>query len=864
MNLKSTLRSHYQSVKFPTIMLGIAYYLYTLFVPAAAMHEFVTNLLGNDVFTQWHEGILYGLVLLFVVHYFFRLIRYQQKGQFKPLYYSALLLLIMGVEFKRGALPVPVRLNFLPLNIFYFAAFVWGLLALGAMMNYFIKSETFQFRVWLSSFFKTTRKNEQTNISEETSFVFQSDIPLSFDNLNKDGLDKKLIDCGIREKVNGLAEQIKKFSPKDQSYIISITGKWGVGKTTFLNGLKRVLEITWEDQRKKHIVSYSPWSVSGSGVVLADFIEKIGNIIAKHNIKLRKLLLKYARVLSPVDRTGVITMVTSLFEQHKSIEEQLEEINECIKQTEKKLVIFVDDLDRLTPHEVLDVITFMRKTANLYNTFFVCAYDYDFVVESLIQQKIQEPDRYLEKIFQFVIPLHTNPVEDYIESLNQLRDDFKITKDCTLFTDKEYSNRWELPENIRTYLSSYRNVKRIYSEVRFAQLMVGKKTLPDKLFVLALLKIKSPYLYSRVWEVMENRPNEDKTVDEMINGVRDDQQKNESLIYEILTKNENINETELLWVKSLLIYLERTPPKNNDGQKPSIFHELSVKDFSISNLYTYYKYDRPDDYVDGIKLEWQKSDEIIKKLDRFRIQGKKTQFDKYLNNLLNYFREQRTVNSEDRESKFRLFNFLVTHKEGVAEEYVEMLRINQSEMDDDFIKKQMTSFDEYPANYNVDVLAWLKTYYTNINGYYAHPISLEQCKEMQISNLKYLIEKDANYDDIEVAFCICCDVKDRRFELYEKAKKMIQRYIEKNPVEFIKRMVKIELLYEKKVIALNPCYVAVFDWDKEKIREFISKHKKDTELIRKHLDSLLDDQGNLKQLDASEDDIKEINSKRSK
>jgi len=858
MNLKSTLRSHYQSVKFLSLIIGVTYYLYTLFVPSSHVNEIVTKLESSTDFTSWHEGVLYIFVLLFVGRYFYRLVRYQQKGQFKPLYYAALLLLILGLELYREALPEPVKLDFLALNVFYFVALVWGLLVLGVMMNYFIKSETFQFRVWLSSFFKTKRKNEQTNISEETSSVFQSDIPLSFEDLGEKELDQKLIEYGIREKVNGLAKEIKQFNPKDQAYIISITGKWGVGKTTFLNGLKRLLEIEWEDKKKNHTVSYSPWSVNSSGVVLTDFIEKIGNTVAKENTKLRKLLHKYARMFSPVDRTGGMTMITSLFEQHKSIEEQLEEINDCIKQTEKKLVIFVDDLDRLTPHEVLDVITFMRKTANLYNAFFVCAYDYDFVAYSLKQQNIENPDRYMEKIFPFVVPLHSQPVEGCLGLLSDILEDVEVNRDYVSFSQDGYSNRWEIPENIRAFLSSYRNVKRVYSEVKFAKLLVGDKTLPDKLFVLALFKMKSLYLYNKVWEIMDNLSNEDKLYDKII--INKDQ-KIESLIYGKLTKYENISETDLLWVKNLLTYLEKKPTKDLMGRRPLLFDELLGKDFSISNLYTYYKYDRADDYIDGVKINWERSDEIIKKLDRLKSQGKKTQFDKYLNNLLNYFRVHYKVKKEEREGKFILFNYLLNHSY-IEEEYVEMLRENRNEIDGNFIKRQLTSFDKYPANYNVVVLQTLKGYYGGKNEISDFSVSLAQCKEMQILNLKYLIDSDADYNDIEVAFCVCFDIDNEGKNMYEKAKSLVLNYLSQKPNDFLKRMLIFKTLKGKKKVMLDFDYVAVFDWDKERIRRFVSKHKKEGELINKYLDKLMDNEGNLTQWDASEEDIKAINSKR--
>jgi len=47
------------------------------------------------------------------------------------------------------------------------------------------------------------------------------------------------------------------------------------------------------------------------------------------------------------------------------------EINDSLKKINKKIVIFIDDLDRLDKEEVVEVIRLIRNTANFHNTFFV-------------------------------------------------------------------------------------------------------------------------------------------------------------------------------------------------------------------------------------------------------------------------------------------------------------------------------------------------------------------------------------------------------------------------------------------------------------------------------------------------------------
>ena len=65
----------------------------------------------------------------------------------------------------------------------------------------------------------------------------------------------------------------------------------------------------------------------------------------------------------------------------------------------KKLIIFIDDIDRLDKSEVMAVIKLIRNSANFFNTIFVVSYDKEYLTNAITSISDQG-EIFLEKIFQ--------------------------------------------------------------------------------------------------------------------------------------------------------------------------------------------------------------------------------------------------------------------------------------------------------------------------------------------------------------------------------------------------------------------------------------------------------------------------------
>ncbi len=102
-------------------------------------------------------------------------------------------------------------------------------------------------------------------------------------------------------------------------------------------------------------------------------------------------------------------------DQMESVSKLQEDFAELVKKTGKRLVIFIDDLDRLNPEVAVELLEIIKLFVNVENSIFVLAIDYEVVVkgvrkkygESLSEEKCRN---FFDKIIQLPFKM---PVERY-------------------------------------------------------------------------------------------------------------------------------------------------------------------------------------------------------------------------------------------------------------------------------------------------------------------------------------------------------------------------------------------------------------------------------------------------------------------
>lgn len=261
-----------------------------------------------------------------------------------------------------------------------------------------------------------------------------SSIHISDDATNEDLLNRKPF-------ANNLADLIINV-PRESSFRIGIYGDWGEGKSSVLKMMeKRLLD------RGHEVVSFLPWSYTTVDDLitnlLLDLADKLGLQEAEDIKKKYKLASNakeianfmqagkgvhfWANVLAGVASAGLIGI--ERVERNMRLEAE-KILIPAIKKSlySRRVVVFVDDLDRLQPELLSGFLLNLREKIDIPSVFFVLALSPQIVAEGLTSQHAGwvHAANFLEKIIEYPAYL-PEPTEDRIFSFihyhaNQLGD----------------------------------------------------------------------------------------------------------------------------------------------------------------------------------------------------------------------------------------------------------------------------------------------------------------------------------------------------------------------------------------------------------------------------------------------------------
>lgn len=260
-----------------------------------------------------------------------------------------------------------------------------------------------------------------------------------------------------KEYAETLVKKLKNTDLSKESFAVGITGEWGSGKSTFLNTMKK--EIEKEDFAE--IVEFNPWLCNSPEQVTQDFFATLIDKLSPKHSTLSRDINKYAKLLNKIAKPSlsIFGIDLDLTPGDDSLDELKENISDKLAKLPKKVVILIDDTDRLVGNEVFEILRLIRNTADFKNVIYIATYDKEYVTNVLKENKIKDPDNYLEKIFQ--VELHRPKVEgselwdtlkEEIEAnFSNFNNEIKINYSNFSFNDREL---------VSQILSNYRQVKR--------------------------------------------------------------------------------------------------------------------------------------------------------------------------------------------------------------------------------------------------------------------------------------------------------------------------------------------------------------------------------------------------------------------
>ncbi|WP_127533318.1 KAP family P-loop NTPase fold protein [Paenibacillus kobensis] len=286
------------------------------------------------------------------------------------------------------------------------------------------------------------------------------------------------------------------------SIVIGIYGAWGDGKTSVVNLIHRELD----DHDHVIVIRFNPWLFGTETQLVQNFFnilaESLEQSITTYKEKIGGWLEKYGSLLaSPWAMGDTVTGIGKAMNA-ADINDYRSRLENLLKEQQKRVVIFMDDIDRLDKSEIQTVFKLVKLTGDFAHTTYVLAFDEEMVAAALSEKYgeggIEAGRHFLEKIVQ--VPLHL-----------PLADQDTLRSYCFEGVDEALSIAGiELTQNevesfVRSFVEGLQNrlltpriAKRYGNALMFALPILKDEVNPVDLMLVEGIRIFYPQLYDHI------------------------------------------------------------------------------------------------------------------------------------------------------------------------------------------------------------------------------------------------------------------------------------------------------------------------------------------------------------------------------
>ena len=185
-----------------------------------------------------------------------------------------------------------------------------------------------------------------------------------------------------------------------ESHVIGLYGTWGAGKTSTINLIREQLNLLSKNQEDSPIfLSFSSWGSNFVTDVFSMFMDSLERETAKHgkikqSVKqLVEVLLEYGSCVSSIYPPvgNVVEKAKTLFKKKKerSLVELKERVSSILKKERNRLIVVIDDLDRLSDEQIRHVFQFVNVIADFPNVIYLLPFDYEVVFLCIVRRARQ-------------------------------------------------------------------------------------------------------------------------------------------------------------------------------------------------------------------------------------------------------------------------------------------------------------------------------------------------------------------------------------------------------------------------------------------------------------------------------------------
>jgi predicted KAP-like P-loop ATPase len=211
-----------------------------------------------------------------------------------------------------------------------------------------------------------------------------------------------------------LADAVRRMEAPD-GIVVALHGQWGLGKTTALNFIGHYLARPQEGEAgagELLILPFNPWLFTGRIDLAFAYLAELQKAFLRWSLateSARRALSNLAKLVAGAPVPGAElakTVGDALDPGSPDVRKLKQEIERALASQRKRLVVVIDDIDRLTPGEIRELFSVIKAVADFPNTVYLLAFDDDVVAAALTTDEV-DGRAYVEKIVQvpFELPI---------------------------------------------------------------------------------------------------------------------------------------------------------------------------------------------------------------------------------------------------------------------------------------------------------------------------------------------------------------------------------------------------------------------------------------------------------------------------
>ncbi|MFT5381308.1 MAG: putative KAP-like P-loop ATPase [Alteromonas macleodii] len=292
---------------------------------------------------------------------------------------------------------------------------------------------------------------------------------------------------------------------------IALHGPWGSGKSSVVNLVKEILKQ--ENVENLTVSEFKSWWFRGEEALALAFLQNLNSILrTAFKDKVKDLVPKMGRgllqagpvigsalALTPAGPLGgliggAFDFTKRFFPEGDALEEIFLKLSEVLKKENRRFLIIIDDIDRLSPDEVIAIFRLVKSVGKLPNVMYLLVFDRK-LAESIVQEKYpSEGPHFLEKIiqagFELPTPLPTDLNAAVLESIFEVcgsPSEEQVVRFMNIFYDV-----------VAQYISSPRHVSRLQNAISVTWPAIASEVNLDDFVALETLRLYEPSLFNAI------------------------------------------------------------------------------------------------------------------------------------------------------------------------------------------------------------------------------------------------------------------------------------------------------------------------------------------------------------------------------